>query len=228
MRRPAKKGDPLLAHLTSDTFNELIRSVQQPTTPLPRKPHDDNTLVKAVYAGEDEDGLLLFEPVVIIGQRLTVATTLPDTSMMDMVLEVVKMSEATTEGDEELPIGPVAVTQQYIKGDTIGMVAISGNSWVRANASINTGKKVYWTNTVGDKVAGRTVSKTESGHGLCIITVPTGTGGLWYSNIIITQFEAGGGCANPVNDLRVDPGRQLVLIRCDGTEEVWHTGSACS
>ena len=107
MRRPAKKGDPLLAHLTSDTFNELIRSVQQPTTPLPRKPHDDNTLVKAVYAGEDEAGLLLFEPVVIIGQRLTVATTLPDTSMMDMVLEVVKMSEATTEGDEELPAAPV-------------------------------------------------------------------------------------------------------------------------
>jgi len=228
MRRPAKKGDPLLGHLTSETFNELIKSVDHPKSPTPRNTPPDNTLVDAVYAGSDPDGLLLFEPVVIIGQSLTASLTLPDPSMMTMVLEVVKMSEATTEGDEELPIGPVAVTQQYIKGDTIGKVAISGNSWVRANASINTGKKVYWTNTVGDKVAGRTVSKTESGHGFCIITVPTSTSGLWYSNIIITQFEAGGGCANPVNNLRVDPGRQLVLIRCDGTEEVWHTGSACS
>jgi len=228
MRRPAKKGDPFFEHMSSEVYNELIRGQQQANGPSPREARQSNTLVRVIYTGEDEDGLGLFEPVVITGQALTINTTLPDSSMQDIVLSVVKMSEATNEGDDELPVGPVAVTQQYIKGDVIGYAAVSGNTWVRSNALIATGRKVYWTNLVGDKVAGRSSDKSLSGHGFCIITVPTATSGLWYSNIVITQYEAGGGCANPVNNLRVDPGRQLVLIRCNGDEEIWHTGSNCS
>jgi hypothetical protein len=224
MRRPAKKGDKFFEHMTSDTFNELIKPYRKGNRPTPRKETSNNTIVKAVYVGADVGGLSIFEPVVITGQSLTNAATLPDASMMQMVLEVIKVSEATVEGTDELPTLPVAVTQGFIKGSVIGEVVVAGNTWVRAASSIAAGRKIYVNGIDNDKVGSR-ATRDLSGHGYNIVTVPSGTSGLYYSNIILTQYEAGGGCANPVKRVFWDS-PSLKEELCDGTINTIYTGSS--
>jgi len=153
--RPARKGDPIAAHLTTEIFNKLIKSKGiQEKVKIPPPPK-----VPTTFLGVSEDDINPYEPVAIISPALSPQSNIDTDYFLSKIYSV---------SESGLTDQNWAVAQTYVRSNQVGLCIASGITWVKANVT-NLSHK--WLTTTGTGL----VSSEYRGKAY-ILTPPQETG----------------------------------------------------